>query len=64
MSESYELLAEVMASRASFYRMLSRLFFEPLKADDIDMLESMDFVAQAKELGGEGKLAQGHDPCR
>ncbi|WP_302853276.1 molecular chaperone [uncultured Slackia sp.] len=59
MSESYELLAEVMASRASFYRMLSRLFFEPLKADDIDMLESMDFVAQAKELGGEGKLAQG-----
>ncbi|MDR1014592.1 MAG: molecular chaperone TorD family protein [Coriobacteriales bacterium] len=50
---------EVLTGRATSYRMLSRLFFKPLSASEIDELAASDYGAVALSLGGEGLLAEG-----
>lgn len=59
MSGDLSYMAEVMSSRASFYRLLARLYFKPLATEDIEQLAAMDFVGQAKAQEEGGELARG-----
>ena len=45
-------LAEVLESRATFYEMLSSLYFKPLTQEEIDHMAETDFSAY-RELGGD-----------
>ena len=45
-------LAEVLESRATFYEMLSSLYFKPLTQEEIDHMAETDFSAYM-ELGGD-----------
>jgi TorA maturation chaperone TorD len=50
---------EVLKGRSASYRMLARLFFKPLKEEDIDDLASLDLCARARDLEDTGLLGEG-----
>ena len=50
---------DVLAERASSYRMFARLFLSPLSADEIDGLAAMQLEDTAREMGDDSLLARG-----
>jgi TorA maturation chaperone TorD len=52
-------LAEVLAGRATSYRMLSRMFLRPLSESEIADLAAADYISVAQGLEGSGLLAEG-----
>lgn len=52
-------IEEVLADRATSYRLFSRLFLKPLTSEEIDSLAAMNLESNVAELEGTGLLAEG-----
>jgi TorA maturation chaperone TorD len=50
---------KILEGRTTSYKMFARLFFKPLKEEDIEDFANADFCARSKELEGTGLLAEG-----